>query len=382
MAMPTMGADRATQSETGHSSIERRGLLAAAWAAVAGFVLKHTTEPLEAGVDGDVVLGASNIAATQTGIFRTATTGTALQVACTAAGGTASGLISTGSGYGVVAYKNGSGGGAGVFGQAETPESSGIYGLGFSANGVQGVSNTASGVFGVSGSGNAVLGQISGGSNTIAIYGVNNSTYAGASPGAGGFGVYGLSAKGHGLVGATASPGGAAVVGATNGVAGAWAGAFYGRVIVGGDFLVVGGAKSAAVPHPDGSHRLLYCVESPESWFEDFGKGQLECGQADVAIDPDFAAVADTRDYHVFLTQYDQHNDLCVTGLTPAGFRVQARNAGTDAKFSWRVVARRKDIAAARLAPVTIPSEPVLPPVPDVRPPLDGRPPRPMVLRS
>ena len=271
--MPTMEADRGAQPETGHSSIKRRGLLAAAWAVVAGFVLKHTTERLEAGVDGDVVLGASNTAATQTGIFRTATTGTALQVACTAVGGTASGLTSTGSGYGVIAYKNGSGGGAGVFGQAETPESSGIYGLGFSANGVQGVSNTGSGVSGTSGSGNAILGQISGGSNTIAIYGLNNSTYAGASPGAGGFGVYGLSAKGHGLVGATASPGGAAVVGATNGVAGAWAGAFYGRVIVGGDFLVVGGAKSAAVPHPDGSHRLLVLRRKPRELVRGLRQG-------------------------------------------------------------------------------------------------------------
>ena len=63
---------------------------------------------------------------------------------------------------------------------------------------------------------------------------------------------------------------------------------------------VVGGAKSAAVPHPDGTHRRLYCVESPESWFEDFGKGQLDCGEADVAIDPTFAAVVDLDDYHVF----------------------------------------------------------------------------------
>ena len=110
--------------------------------------------------------------------------------------------------------------------------------------------------------------------NAIAMYALNYSTYTGGGPGAGGFAIYGLSAKGHGLVGATAAAGAAAVVGATNGVAGAYAAAFYGPVIVGGDFTVVGGAKSAAVPHPDGSHRRLYCVESPESWFEDFGRGR------------------------------------------------------------------------------------------------------------
>ena len=107
-------------------------------------------------------------------------------------------------------------------------------------------------------------------------------------------------------------------MGATNGVAGAYAGVFYGPVVVGGDFTVFG-AKSAAVPHPDGSHRRLYCMESPESWFEDFGKGTLECGQADVTIDPDFAAVVDMDDYHVFLTQYGGHDDLSVTAQTPLG---------------------------------------------------------------
>ena len=121
-------------------------------------------------------------------------------------------------------------------------------------------------------------------SNAIAMYALNYSTYTGGGPGAGGFAIYGLSAKGHGLVGATAAAGAAAVVGATNGVAGAYAAAFYGPVIVGGNFTVVGGAKSAAVPHPDGSHRRLYCMESPESWFEDFGKGQLECGRAEIAV--------------------------------------------------------------------------------------------------
>jgi hypothetical protein len=112
-------------------------------------------------------------------------------------------------------------------------------------------------VYGQSTFSNAVRGVIppTSSSNTIAIYRLNNSSFAGPGPGAGGFGVYGLSAKGHGLVGATAAAGGAAVVGATNGVAGAWAAAFYGPVIVSGDFIVLDGAKSAAVPHPDGTHR-------------------------------------------------------------------------------------------------------------------------------
>jgi hypothetical protein len=169
-------------------------------------------------------------------------------------------------------------------------------------------------------------------------------------------------------------------VGATNGVAGAFAGAFYGPLIVSGDFTVVGGAKSAAILHPDGSHRRLYCVESPESWFEDFGKGTLECGRALIPIDPDFAAAVDTDDYHVFLTAHDNHV-LHVAARTPTGFTVQADGAPLDVKgatganasgsFSWRIVARRRDIKGERFERVTIPTAPVLPdpaaPVPSAR---------------
>ncbi len=185
--------------------------------------------------------------------------------------------------------------------------------------------------------------------------------------------MYGLSARGHGLVGATSAAGAAAVVGATNGVQGAYAAAFYGPVAVSGA-LTVFGAKSAAVPHPDGSHRLLYCVESPDSWFEDFGTGTLECGRADVRIDPDFAAVADLTSYHVFLTPYDIDFPLSVKMRTTTGFAVRAnpalaRAAGVSENdlsgtFSWRIVAKRKDIDAKRLAPVTIPPEPERPNLP------------------
>jgi hypothetical protein len=234
------------------------------------------------------------------------------------------------------------------------------------------------GVRGESGGGIGVLGLIpaTSNANATAVYGQNFSNYAGPGPGAGGFAVYGLSARGHRLVGATAAPGGAAVVGASNGVAGAFAAAFYGPVIVGGDFTVVGGAKSAAVPHPDGSHRRVYCVESPESWFEDFGEGRLECGRAEVRIDPDFGAVVDLSKYHVFLSAYDTDHHLHVSNRTATGFTVEAdlvlaaskgaAASDLDASFSWRIVARRKDIAGNRLETVELPTEPALPRIPAI----------------
>jgi hypothetical protein len=355
------GTKPAETNEQGMASHtwKRRGLIAAAWAAVAAIVARQTTEPVEAGVDGDVVLGASNTTTGLTSITNTTASSDALDLFCTA-GPDGLGLHAVGSSFGVVASNSGGRAGA-----------AGVYGLTFRADnsGVWGDATAGTGVLGQSISGNAIRGQIPAGTsaNTIAIYGLNNSSYAGPSPGAGGFGVYGLCAKGHGLVGATATAGGAAVVGATNGVAGAYAGAFYGPVLVGGAFTVFG-PKSAAVPHPDGSHRRLYCLESPESWFEDFGKGQLDCGQAEVTLDPDFAAVVNVDDYHVFLTGYDGQSDLSVCERTSSGFQVRARSGTGSGAFSWRVVAKRKDIPAPRFETVTVPHELVLPSLPQEAP--------------
>jgi hypothetical protein len=271
------------------------------------------------------------------------------------------------SGYGVVgsamaetgfnAGVYGESRGIGVFGQGRgqigTPI--GVVGVCHKAegNGVRGINTVG---------GSSVLGEVPSDAmaSGIGVYGANYSPYAGPGPGAGGFGAYGFSLKGHGLVGATGTAGGAALVGASNGIAGAYAAAFYGPVVITGDLAVVG-AKSAAVPFPDGVHRRVYCVESPESWFEDFGKAQLVLGGAEVTIDPRFAAIANMDDYYVFLTPYGQHSDLMVSEQTPCGFRVSAKNAASGASFFWRVVAKRKDITGERLAPVTIPVEPALP---------------------
>jgi hypothetical protein len=337
-------------------TLKRRGLFAAAWAAVLGLVLKYTTQPAQAAA-------TLQFADTTTSVTNTATGPT---VIIDSVSYTSSSSVFTGQSL----NGNSKAGLQGVSGLRGTPLAvCGVFGesgRGTGTAGVMGYGNGNSiGVLAQSDSGMPILAQVSpGGANTIAIYGVNNSTYTGPGPGAGGFGVYGLSAKGHGLVGATAAPGAAAVVGATNGVAGAYAAAFYGPVIVGGNFTVVGGAKSAAVPHPDGSYRRLYCMESPESWFEDFGTGQLDCGRAEIALDPDFATMINVDDYQVFLTEYDRHTDLCVVDRAPKGFRVLAKDSAADARFGWRVVAKRRDIAGPRLEPVTIPPEPTLPPVP------------------
>jgi hypothetical protein len=357
--------------------LKRRGLLAAGAALMAGLIGKLSEEPVSAGTDGDVVLGQNNTVAGFTAVTCTLANTIAFQGVCQT-GPMGGGLEGIGSQFGVVGTLAGSGNaGAGVIGVG-TANSPGVIGQNISGIGLRAESSSSFGVFGgIPATSNA---------NTIAIYAQNYSTYAGSAPGAGGFAIYGLCANGHGLVGATAATGASAVVGATNGVPGAFAAAFYGPVVVGGDFTVVGGAKSAAVPHPDGSHRRLYCLESPESWFEDFGTGHLDCGRADVAIDPDFAALVDLTDYHIFLTMRDGHHLLSVLNQTTNGFTVEAnravaalmgkRETDLSGTFSWRIVAKRKDITSARLAPVTIPREPTLPP------PMADLPPQPSATRK
>ncbi len=139
---------------------------------------------------------------------------------------------------------------------------------------------------------------------------------------------------------------------------GGFAGGFQGPVLVAGDFTVSGGAKNAAVPHPDGSHRLLYCQESPEPWFEDFGAAKLVNGHAQVKLDADFAALVRGDGYQLSLTEYGDSGGLSVA-RGQAGFEVREKKGGTSSfTFGYRVVAKRKDIPGPRLEKVKLP-EPI-----------------------
>ena len=95
---------------------------------------------------------------------------------------------------------------------------------------------------------------------------------------------------------------------------------------------------------------------APDSWFEDFGIGHLTGGRARIELDPDFATTVNTDGYHVFITEYDDHNGLFVTNRTNTGFEVRAKTSASEAAFSYRVVAKRKDIAPARFAKTTLPT--------------------------
>jgi hypothetical protein len=77
-----------------------------------------------------------------------------------------------------------------------------------------------------------------------------------------------------------------------------------------------------------------------------------------VTLDRDFAAIAQTDDYRVFLMPLADCKDMYATALTAGGFEVHEVQGGTSAAgFHWRVVARPKvETKAQRLAKFTVPN--------------------------
>ena len=91
--------------------------------------------------------------------------------------------------------------------------------------------------------------------------------------------------------------------------------------------------------------------------MEDFGKGQLVGGKAEVHLDADFAAVVHTDEFYVFLTDRGVRDRLTVTAQSATGFTVEAGRADATGGFYWRVVAKPKsENKATRLAKFTIPT--------------------------
>jgi hypothetical protein len=77
-----------------------------------------------------------------------------------------------------------------------------------------------------------------------------------------------------------------------------------------------------------------------------------------VKVDPDFMALVHAHHYHVFLTPHGECNVLYVTGQTEEGFEViESQGGQSNVAFSYRVVAKRKDILGKRLAVVEKPKK-------------------------
>ena len=248
---------------------------------------------------------------------------------------------------------------AGVMGMSRDTSAPGVFGFGIAPfrvpgppAGVLGLNDNSVGVIGSSAKVIGVLGNTDKGLGVVgtANFGAGVPTDQITDQGSG---VIGLANSGVGVAGMSTS--GTGVFGSSTSKTGL-AGHFKGAVMIEGDLTVIGGIKSAAVPHPDGSHRQLYCMESPESWFEDFGVAQLVNGKVEVPLEPGFAALVEVKGYHVFLTPYGESNGMFVAKRHATGFRVCEQQGGTsNVSFAYRVVAKRKDVVAKRLRTVTLP---------------------------
>ena len=192
----------------------------------------------------------------------------------------------------------------------------------------------------------------------------------------GGFGVFGGGGEGrrgvpggNGVVGVGTAAGGGDGVGVFGFSGGNASGVVGISDRAGGHAGVAGfnSAKQNVASYPKsvavrlgnkGPYRRLYSMESPESWFEDFGEASLRRGRASVRISADFAPFIHTKDYHVFITPYGECGGLFVASRTRTAFEVRELNGGRNSiRFSYRIVAKRKDIKGMRLEKVEPPDQ-------------------------
>jgi hypothetical protein len=174
---------------------------------------------------------------------------------------------------------------AGVLGTAGTQP--GVIGFSTNNDGVQGLSFQGSGILGTSLAGSGVSGR----SVSFTSSGVRGVVgIEGPPPGMGirpAAGVLGTASDAPGVIGTSDarigvygfSTGNAGVVGES---VNSFAGYFAGNVVVTGNLTVSGmispNPKLAVMPFPDGTHRALYCMESPEVWFEDSARRSSSAG--------------------------------------------------------------------------------------------------------
>jgi hypothetical protein len=320
------------------------------------------------GLDGGATSGDATLSVEVPLVLTSSTSGATIWGTNTISSGLNNGIagecVST-QGTGIYGYASASTGVTyGVLGLSASSEGTGVYGEASSSTGV------TNGVFGHSAStvGAGVLGRTSASSG---------STYGGyfessSTEGVGVYGVMSISAPADrfGVVGrcVPAENWGVGVKGeggymgvcgvsthtsgsyATYGVFGqASGGAVNYGVYASGD-LGASGTKSAIVRTEQGP-RAVYCLESTEVWFEDFGWSEIRNGEAAVRLANDFLQTVTINGEHplkVFITPKARLGDWWVED-NGQEFRLLAPEAPDGARFDYRVVAKRAGYEDVRL---------------------------------
>jgi len=355
------------------ASVKRRGLIAGAAALVATALASKTMQDVSAANGSPVLIGGDGGGS---GAAQSGSGMTWLTINPTPAGGNPAFRTTLAFGgvpdahpdgiQGIAVNPNPTVSNAGVFGRVNelngvgifgaAPNGTGAFGDSSSGSGVAGNSDTGAGLYGLSASGNGIYAQstsgVAGNFLSTSNYGIVAVTTAGRPFSA--------------LTGRADTDGGTAFAGGTSNP-NAFAAFFSGAVVIDGSFTVVNPAnKHGAIKAADGQHHLLYSMESPESWLEDFGTAKFTNGTVNVNLNADFAGVVHTSDYHVFLTEVDGHHHLTVHNKTATGFTVQAdpeiaalkgkTAADLSGSVAWRVVARpQTDLKAERFAKFDLP---------------------------
>jgi len=114
------------------------------------------------------------------------------------------------------------------------------------------------------------------------------------------------------------------------------------------DFKIQGpGSVSTIVKDNENEDRVLFCPETPEIIFQDYGVGKLTNGEAYIKIDPILSKnifVDKKHPLKVFIQLEGDCKGVYVTHKSDKGFRVKELQGGhTNVSFSWSLTATRAD---------------------------------------
>ncbi len=245
---------------------------------------------------------------------------------------------------------------------------SGGYAFGSAYNGFTGIGTLDAGVRGIG------LGNTSGTNSSWPVVGVIGEVVATGSSSYGQQGLYGWQAATPGAanycvgtLGRTSQSGShsAGIAGYYTAAVGNLTSCFtatnYGligtsaRGVYYGNGLAGSGTKSCVMRTSEGP-KALYCVESPENYFEDFGSARLVNGRARIDIDPLFLQtiiISNEHPYKVFIQLVDELPDGVHIEKHDSWFEViENRNGTSNAAFDWRIVAKRKGYENMRMETV------------------------------
>jgi hypothetical protein len=122
--------------------------------------------------------------------------------------------------------------------------------------------------------------------------------------------------------------------------------AYVGARISGINYKILGvGNVSTIVKDINEQDVIMFCPEAPESFFQDYGIGQLVNGKTHITLDPTFSKnirVDENHPMKVFVTLEGDCKGIYVTNKTIEGFDVIELQGGTsNVHFSWQIVATR-----------------------------------------